>query len=198
MLWWYLRSNINIQDSRGRTALHYAAQTENSCMIAQFLLEHGANAQIKDDDGFTVLHFAVEKVHLNLVQMLSGEVTIDISGEYGWTPLHRAAQATNYAESSMISYRGIINVYIGRDLRDIVQILLQAGADVNKTDADGRTALHWIARNGREAVAKEIIQPLLEWNADISVKDKYGCTALDYAKSKGVVEILEAESCDLM
>lgn len=167
-------------------------------MIAQFLLEHGANAQIKDDDGFTVLHFAVEKVHLNLVQMLSGEVTIDISGEYGWTPLHRAAQATNYAESSMISYRGIINVYIGRDLRDIVQILLQAGADVNKTDADGRTALHWIARNGREAVAKEIIQPLLEWNADISVKDKYGCTALDYAKSKGVVEILEAESCDLM
>jgi uncharacterized protein len=83
-------------------------------------------------------------------------------------------------------------------LNEIVQILLRAGAGIDITDIDGRTALHWVALNGMDTVAKTIILTLLKWNADVRVKDKHGHTALDYAKSKGVIEVLEAKFCDPM
>ena len=77
-------------------------------------------------------------------------------------------------------------------LEAIVQILLEAKADVNTKTNDGKTALHQAARNGHEAVVKL----LLEATADVNAKISYGWTALHLAARNGheavVQQLLEA------
>ena len=48
---------------------------------------------------------------------------------------------------------------------DIVKILLEKGAEINKQDQDGWTALHWASDEGHQAV----VDILLEANPDLSI-----------------------------
>jgi hypothetical protein len=79
-------------------------------------------------------------------------------------------------------------------LKEIVRLLLEAKADVNVRDNDGRTALYIAASNGHEAVVKL----LLEAKADANVGDRYGVTPLYIAASNGheaiVKLLLEAKA----
>src|SRR5262249_26784420 len=56
-------------------------------------------------------------------------------------------------------------------------VLLRAGADLNTTDHDGRTALIWAAKRGNS----EVERVLLAAGADPNIVDLRGRTALDYA-----------------
>ncbi|OGV97496.1 MAG: hypothetical protein A3I04_02140 [Nitrospinae bacterium RIFCSPLOWO2_02_FULL_39_110] len=70
---------------------------------------------------------------------------------------------------------------------DIVKILLADGADVNKKDNDGSTALI-------EAVGKghiDIVKVLLAAGADPDAENDNGVTALWMASSNGLAEVSE-------
>jgi Ankyrin repeats (3 copies)/Ankyrin repeats (many copies) len=68
----------------------------------------------------------------------------------------------------------------------LVQELIQANADVNAKDKEGKTALHWVARVGNT----EILQCLLDNGANINLLEINGWTALRYAVAKGRLEIV--------
>lgn len=73
--------------------------------------------------------------------------------------------------------------------KNVVDFLLDKGADVNKQDNDGNTPLHRAAERGYI----DIVQSLLDKNADIFLKNNEGnnaCAVSGYATSreKGVVE----------
>ncbi|MFI5406581.1 MAG: ankyrin repeat domain-containing protein [Nitrososphaerales archaeon] len=55
--------------------------------------------------------------------------------------------------------------------------LLNTGADINSTDAHGRTALWWAAFNGDI----QLVQYLLDHKADFTIADRHGKTPLDIA-----------------
>lgn len=145
--------------------------------ITELLIEKGADIEAKDDDGINALVYAVSYNKEDIVKLLlekgaDANTVCEIENEHidiSPTPLMNAA------------YRGNTN---------IINMLLENGADINYTTDFGMTALMMAASYNQFEVAKM----LLENNADTSVTNTYGYTALDLAKSedyKNMVELLE-------
>lgn len=61
---------------------------------------------------------------------------------------------------------------------EISKLLLEHGADVNATDLNGNTALHFAVR----FTNPEIIKLLMDYKADVNVLDVKKMSPLDYAK----------------
>ena len=64
---------------------------------------------------------------------------------------------------------------------DIARLLIEAGADLNRTNGNGGTALMFATLFGRN----EIVKILLEAGADATLKDVRGLTALHLAGQQG-------------
>jgi Ankyrin repeats (3 copies) len=69
----------------------------------------------------------------------------------------------------------------------ILQVLLEAGADVNAATSDGTTALHIAALTGQTAAARL----LLEKKANVDATDASGRTPLDFAAVRRNLEIVK-------
>ena len=72
-------------------------------------------------------------------------------------------------------------------LTNIVQWIIDAGADVNTQNQLGRTPLMRASYYGHEACVKL----LLDADADVNTKDNGGCTALMWASYYGHKDIIE-------
>ncbi|KDP35833.1 hypothetical protein JCGZ_10647 [Jatropha curcas] len=83
-------------------------------------IESGASVNLKDSEGRTPLHWAVDRGHLNVVDVLVG-MSADINAKDidGQTPLHYAAVC---------------------DREDIAEFLIRQNADTNLKDNDGKSA----------------------------------------------------------
>ena len=69
----------------------------------------------------------------------------------------------------------------------MVKVLLEAKSDVNQSDNDGCTALHFAAREGYN----EVVKILLEGKAEVNQKDHDGWTALRLAAFYGYNEMVK-------
>jgi ankyrin repeat protein len=90
----------------------------------------------------------------------------DVSAEDGFTPLHFAAQQGH---------------------KEVVELLIGKGADVNLKRRGGKTPLHLAAQNGH----KDVTELLIAKGADVNAKDDYGSTSLDWANGYGRTETAE-------
>ena len=172
---------IDAEDAYGRTPLFEAA-TSPKLRAAILLLVHGANTESRDNDGLTPLLFAAtEEANGGHVinSLLRHGADITATSHDGLTPLMMAVQC-------------------GQP-REIVELLIEKGADVNvKTDA-GQSALSIAVANetpallghcpdgpddGRES-NRQVIELLLERGSDIEARDSDGRTSLELALDKG-------------
>jgi ankyrin repeat protein len=71
--------------------------------------------------------------------------------------------------------------------REVVLRLLKARADVNGTEVDGTTALHWAVR----ADDLETVQLLLRAGARANAANRYGVTPLSLAATNGRATMIE-------
>ena len=74
--------------------------------------------------------------------------------------------------------------------KDVAELLLSKGADVNAKIGDGRTPLHWAAYLGN----KDVAELLLAEGADVNAKDMDGRTPFDWAalyERRDIVELME-------
>ncbi|UWW96818.1 MAG: ankyrin repeat domain-containing protein [Candidatus Cardinium sp.] len=116
---------------------------------------------------------------------------IDVNGEYmPYIPNIPNMPSTNRATP----WFTLIHIAAGYKKPEtaipVIEILLANGADINKKDSDGRTALHvtgWV----------KTAEFLLNKDADINAKDNNGCTVLR-SEIVSLCELLEnyKEDCD--
>lgn len=91
------------------------------------------------------------------------------------------------ADSERVSYKGYtaLTGAAQRGHLEVVQILLEQGADFNALDKHGLAALTHAAFFGHT----EIVQILLDRGADVNAMDDKGLSALSWAASRGHTEI---------
>jgi len=109
-----------------------------------------------------------------LPSILAKEADVNAKDEDGRTPLHLAVESAN---------------------RDIIQLLLDKGADINaKDEKSGSTALHYAVRFSK----RETAELLIARGADINARDKQGHTPLYVAANHDykITEFLLSEGAD--
>ncbi len=159
-------TRVQYQDTYGRSPLHYAAR-EGRPGVVEILIKNGANPSLKDSQNRTPLEYAVLRNKIAVVETLMNLVPYDVKGPEGSTLLHAAASQGN---------------------DELVQTLLERGADPNRPGPNGDAILFSYLRGGLAARAIESIAR----GADVSAKDGFGRTALHLAAAKGLEEAVSA------
>jgi ankyrin repeat protein/uncharacterized caspase-like protein len=159
-------TDIQVRDSRARTALMYAAANGDAVM-AQTLLVSGADVNARDVLGWTALMLAAGSGDNGALQtLLAHKPHVNAKTNNGWTALMHATARGHTA---------------------IVQSLLTNGAEANAKDRDEQTALLLAVQGGHTA----IVQALLASGADPQMKNRDGKTPLLIAESEGFSNIAQ-------
>ncbi|OJJ51921.1 hypothetical protein ASPSYDRAFT_114064, partial [Aspergillus sydowii CBS 593.65] len=122
------RVEINALDSDGWSALSYAVRRGNRAAVRR-LVESGADAGVQHVDGVTPLNMAVAQGDEVIVRIILKD-----------TPHHR--------ELCLAACTGRVN---------IVQLLLDHGADINEEDDYGRTPLDRARKAGHVDVEETLL-----------------------------------------
>ena len=163
-------ADVNSEDDSGTTALMLAAENNTEIVVAS-LLEKGADVNKKDAGGGSALIRAASDGNPKVVKLLLNTgADFDALNCYGFTPL-------------IATFACADNSKVSRESRTkIAALLLAAGANVNKTDHTGRTALMHACENGMQDHYGEDIESfltvLLKAGADVNAAACDGSTAL--------------------
>ena len=189
-------------NKRGLTALHHALSStkhRSAEMVAELLVA-GADPERRAKDGYTPLMSAVDSGQVAKVSfILSESVAIDAETKDGRTALIIAAGAEHPAPVRRLLKAGArvdggpgkitaLTQAVRAGLLETTRLLLEAGADVNRSAADGRRPLMLAARGGSD----ELVRLLLDKGAEIDGRNpKDGTTALMWAANNGLKSIIE-------
>lgn len=133
-------ANINQRDASGEPAIFYMVTLQHNLEATRMLLENGADPTVHNDLGDGLLHRLVTNLKSSkdfrfLHLLLSFGVSVDSRDARGRTPLHRA-------------------LILGKD--EIVEELLDCGADVITSDNHHRNAFDVARQYGRVALLGRI------------------------------------------
>jgi ankyrin repeat protein len=198
------KADVNAKTNDGYTPLHRAVENGPK-EVVELLLSRGANIKAKDNLGYTPLYAAalgdmpssgfLSRGHMTAAQLLS-----PIKGNFMGRnpdfqiPIHEAASAP------WPVYFGrtpgwIVASSAGR--KEVVELLLSKGSEINAKDKDVWAPLHFAAWNGN----KDVVELLLSKGAEVNATDsRDGMTALHFAARNGgkeTVELLLANKADV-
>ncbi len=108
--------------------------------------------------------------------LIDGGADIGAKDSHKNTALHPAVQGSPVS-SVIYSEQGTASLSIPRSSEDVVDLILQAGSDVNAKNDDGQTPLHLAAKTQQ----KKNIEVLLDSGADPNISDSTGNYPLHYA-----------------
>ncbi|XP_071098491.1 putative ankyrin repeat protein RF_0381 [Haliotis cracherodii] len=146
--------DINCRGNKGWTLVMKGASSGNKGTF-DLLLLNGANPSLTGDDNETVLHAACDGGNIDIVRHIIGDFGINARGENGHTPLMLA---------------------VGGGHTDVVDFLVDHGADVNMVNNGGDSLLHLACEVGNLDMVKRVISYV-----DINLRDNFGWTSLAMA-----------------
>lgn len=203
----FSRESMERTDDGGTTAVHEAARKNHVDML-KVMIEKGVDVNIAQDEpgeaGNTPLHLACENGNKEAAALLmasGGDDTIrNVKGE---TPAHLAMKKRRFGGDLKTEDRiGVIEALKHVDIPGsggktplmllpeldlnaeiaLLPVLLEGGADVNRRDDAGNTALMLIAR---DRCYKGLVKELYRAGADVNGENREGNTALHFALKYG-------------
>lgn len=151
-------SNIDDQDSDGRTALSWAAQRGDIAAVSD-LLKFNANPNLCSHRGQSPLHWAAQNNTGSSARMIA--TLLEAGAD---------AKAADYWNRTAVLYA----CHNQDDLKCLELLCYAESANINDPDCRGRTPLGYAASKGRA----QILEFLLNMGADLSIADSWGYTPL--------------------
>lgn len=221
-------------DSQSRSALHMAVD-EGFLEIVQTFIQNRSNLEIRDRYGRTPLHRGVQFSHI-IEALLQAGAVVDAQDYQGETALCNAVACgaresveiliRNHANVNKVSLArrtmGMMPLHYAAQLEyghDIALLLINNGAQINRTDDKGNTPLHYASQHGGNKTVLLLIQnsadvnarntkgqtnlhlaaewgqekvalTLIEYHADVNVQDNLGKTPLHIAAEKSHIPVM--------
>ncbi|MCK5690922.1 ankyrin repeat domain-containing protein, partial [Myxococcota bacterium] len=194
-------ANVNVKGRAGESALYLAASTGKGVLV-KTLIEAGASIETDDNSGATRLMLYAAAGMLNEVnrEIVEGAVVNSVTKE-GFHALGMALYSENLEMVKALLEKGAnpnkrfrkINglIYAAQVWNDkLGRLLIEYGADVNKSDAYGNVPLHFVSSDSRtdseEAPRagwgprkrEDLLRMLLKHGADPNIRNKKGKTPL--------------------
>ena len=163
-------SDLHTKNEYGTSPLHYACGA-GALDVVKMLVEAGAGMRATDDDGGTCLIRAACNGHTETVRYLVGlfQVEVNHTNDDGHTVLYFAVEHT-----------------------DVVQVLIDAGADIDTQNNDVSSPLQWACMTDG---ALEVVKVLVKAGAGVSVTDSRGFACLAHAAAYGHTDIVRYLLC---
>ncbi|KAI9369933.1 ankyrin repeat-containing domain protein [Aspergillus egyptiacus] len=194
--------SVNYQSSKYRiTALHISIMNDHQDM-AKMLIAAGADTSLADRDGFPPIAHAYRNIN-SLRLLLDSGVLVDTLFNHG-TVLYLTASTGDRDTAEFAISRGANVNFRSEDPSDpygysplhwaarghpeIVQLLLDAGADIDIRENSGMTPLMVAVCNDQF----DCVQALLQYTPDLSAVDEDGRTALHWLNSTTQVRLVKA------
>jgi hypothetical protein len=176
-------ADVNKEDNNGYTPLFIAIYLSQSKVVS-LLIAHGVDVNKAAENGVTPLFIASSTGKVSIVDLLlkaGADVNADTGSGYG--PPVDSGDFRGVTASD-----GITPLMAASDNGHItiVDLLLKAGADVNKERKQGGTAIYLASQNGHA----DIVRLLLAAGADVNKALDSGNTSLIIASSDGNTEIV--------
>ncbi|BFZ09867.1 hypothetical protein BsWGS_12903 [Bradybaena similaris] len=185
-------ADVDVCDNEGWTPLHATA----SCAfteIARYLINHNANVAAVNNDGDLPIDIAENDEMENLLQDEMNKRDIDADAARCEEEQRMLEDANKWLRDKTVEEiqhpktgATALHVAAAKGYLKVMNVLLEAGVDVNAEDYDGWTPLHAAAHWGQEEACKVLV----EHNCDMMHKNKAGHTAFDLAE-KEMLKLLE-------
>lgn len=144
--------------------MHYAA-AKGHLAVVKYLITNGADVKAKTRNGRSPLLLAYENDNFDVAEHLIEKGAHDVSTK-DWS-LQGALEKCHL---------------------NLVNYLIEKGADVNKKDNDGNTPLHCAAKKGNI----EVVKYLIGKGARVDIKNGWGETSLHIAAQVNQLEAVKA------
>ena len=153
---------VDIEARNAHARPLFLASENGNTAIVKTLVKAGAKVCVTDNEGRTCLDIAAGNGHTKTVRYLAGLQEVDVKNVHHqhFTALHRA---------------------VSKGHVDVVQVLIDAGADVEAKDRMGRSPLHWACEEGRLAIVKMLVKA----GAEVCATDNEGDTCFTTAEKNG-------------
>lgn len=204
----------------GSTAMHRAVgsrrlETDKRLAIIDFLIEHGADVNARNESGFTPLFLASSDDLVVAHHLIDLGAHVNVRNKSGSTPLAfilSRRQPNDAAFSRLLGKAVALGLDINAaDLAGttalhsaasrtprLVDELINANADPNIADGRGQTALHFLSRHNEKTISgvRKAIEDLIAAGADVNAIDKLRNTPLSRATTANT-RILLAHSANV-
>jgi ankyrin repeat protein len=174
--------------------LYKAIKNDNFATVKYVLDQFPELINTPYDRELSYLHVALKaRRSIKMIQYLI-ELGADVNAGGTFTPLMVAATTHNANAAELLLHHGadpsrlpVLHKFVSYNINGIVHKLLDAGANPNLRDADGRTPLSVAVREGPYL---QTMRLLVDYGADPNIPDTYGGTPLHDACEVGLPDVI--------